>query len=90
MGKFLVLILSTFGASAIKQLLTGAGLGLASSVVVKTILNMYIDRALNGLGGVQVSGLLAIGGLDVAISVIIGALIMRATILSFNVQLVKA
>lgn len=77
------------GSGAAKNMLTGAGLGLATSAFILTILNRYIDVFTQSMNGLQMIGLLAISGVDVAMSVIIGALVTRATIASQSISLTK-
>lgn len=70
--------LATFFAnnnrSWIAQILTGAGLGLASMAAFGVFLEYYKNLALSSFGNVgAVAGLLGIGGVDKSISIILGA-----------------
>ncbi len=70
--------LATFFAnnnrSWIAQILTGAGLGLASMAAFGVFLEYYKNLALSNFGNVgAVAGLLGIGGVDKSISIILGA-----------------
>lgn len=44
MGKILSLLLANFAGSAIKKLLLGAGLGIATGAIVLTVVNFYIGK----------------------------------------------
>lgn len=70
--------LATFFAnnnrSWIAQILTGAGLGLATIATFGVFLDYYKNLALSNLGNLgAVAGLLGIGGVDKAISILLGA-----------------
>lgn len=70
--------LATFVAnnnrSWIAQILTGAGLGLASMAAFGVFLDYYKNLALSYLGNLgAVCGLLGIGGVDKSISIVLGA-----------------
>ena len=70
--------LATFFAnnnrSWVAQILTGAGLGLASMAAFGVFLEYYKNLALSNFGNVgAVAGLLGIGGVDKSISIILGA-----------------
>lgn len=84
-----VKVLTIFGSRSLATILTGAGLGLATSQFILTILNRYIDYAVNQMSGISVIGLLGLCGFDQALSIIIAALVMRATIQSQSISLVK-
>lgn len=77
------------GSKGLKNALTGAGLGLATSQVILTLVNRYIDYAVQQMNLVSVAGLLGLCGFDVALSIIIGALVARATIQSQAISLRK-
>lgn len=75
-----------------KQVLLGAGLTLVSGAVINIVLTTYINKALAASSQIDSTylGLLSISGLDHAISIIIGALIARATLLAANLSFKKA
>lgn len=75
-----------------KKVLLGAGVTLITGAVINAILTAYINKALNATGQIDQTylGLLSISGLDHAISIIIGALIARATLLAANISLTKS
>lgn len=83
-------ILYAFAGSFLSRVLLGAGLGLATAGFILTFVNYYIDKAVSTLsaGGV-VLGLIGLSGTDVALSIIVGALVARTTIDSLNIRLVK-
>lgn len=67
-----------------KKVLLGAGIAIFSTAVIQTVLTSFINKAINASSAIDPTyiGLLAISGLDKAISIIIGALIARATIVA--------
>lgn len=74
-----------------KRVLVGAGLGLASGTIIHTVINYYLDKIISqaGLLG-KMSGILHLAGVDTAISIIIGGVVVRATISATKLSLVKA
>ncbi len=91
MGKLLFIALSFFASSFLKQALLGAGLGLLSGVFVLTLVNQYIGQAVTSMSSIgSVAGLMGLAGLDVALSIVIGAVVCRATISSLSVRLSKS
>lgn len=91
MGKIIQLALAGFSSQAIGKLLTGAGIGLASSAFIITFLNYYLNKSLGQLNSLpgDVLGLAALSGVDVGISMIIGAVIARVTLNSSFLKLIK-
>lgn len=75
-----------------KKVLIGAGVTIVSGAVINIILTTYINKAISATNQIDSSylGLLSISGLDHAISIIIGALIARATLLAANLSFKKA
>ena len=75
-----------------KKVLIGAGVTIVSSAVINIILTTYINKAISASNQIDSTylGLLSISGLDHAISIIIGALIARATLLAANLSFKKA
>lgn len=98
MGALLKKILDIVLHGALKRLLIGAGLGLASTAILLTVINYYVDKLiqhLNSFGAVGQFGqgalaLLGIAGVDIAISIVIGAYIVRFTIKKTQVFLMKS
>ena len=75
-----------------KKVLLGAGVTLVSGAVINIVLTTYINKAISASSQIDSTylGLLSISGLDHAISIIIGALIARATLLAANLSFKKA
>lgn len=75
-----------------KKVLLGAGVTIVSGAVINIVLTTYINKAIAASSQIDSTylGLLSISGLDHAISIIIGALIARATLLAANLSFKKA
>lgn len=75
-----------------KKVLLGAGVTIVSGAVINIVLTTYINKAISASSQIDSTylGLLSISGLDHAISIIIGALIARATLLAANLSFKKA
>ena len=75
-----------------KKVLVGAGVTIVSGAVINIILTTYINKAISASNQIDSTylGWLSISGLDHAISIIIGALIARATLLAANLSFKKA
>lgn len=92
MGKLLYIVGTFLLSGSIKQMLLGAGIGLASASFILTITNRYIDSAIanmQGIGGAAIQ-IMGLSGLDVALSIVIGAVIARATINAMRVSITKS
>lgn len=92
MAKLLFLVGTFLLSGAIKRMLLGAGLGLISAQFILTITQRYINSSFSNMqsfGGVAV-GLMGLSGLDVALSIVIGAVIARATINAMRVSIAKS
>lgn len=88
-AKFTVMFENMMGGAG-KKMMAGMGIGLASSYIILELLQLYIDKALANVGAMApVSGLLGLSGCDVALSVIIGAMIAKATISTSKLSLSK-
>lgn len=76
----------------IKKLLTGAGLGLATYASISTLLDKLISDANANLSNADLKVLSIIGltGIDVALSLILSACVIRVTISNSSVFLVKS
>lgn len=92
MGKLLYLVGTLLLSGGIKTMLVGAGLGLATSQIILSLTNKYINAGLTGVSGIGGSmvAFLGLSGADVALSIIIGAVVARATINSLKISLVKS
>jgi hypothetical protein len=75
-----------------KKVLMGAGVTLISGAVFNIILSTYINKAISASSSINPTylGLLSISGLDHAISIIIGALVARATLMAANLSFTKS
>lgn len=90
MGKLALLVMTFFSGSFIKQALLGAGLGLVTSTVILTMVNKYISTAITNMSAVgSIAGLMGLAGLDVAMSILIGAIVCRATISTLSTSIGK-
>ena len=91
MLRLLFWALSFLLGSALKRILIGAGLALLSSQAIQALIDTYINKALNGMsfGGSSAIMFLGLSGADVAISIIIGALMARAFIEASKIGLRK-
>lgn len=91
MGKLLTAILGGFAGSLVKKLLVGAGLGVATGAIVLTVVNYYVRKVQQQAGLIgDMAGIAHIAGLDVAMSIIIGSIVVRASLQSMKVFIVKA
>ncbi|TNL43666.1 DUF2523 family protein [Acinetobacter bereziniae] len=74
-----------------KKVLLGAGVAIVSSAIINGILSKFIQKAIDASSSVDPTylGLLSISGIDQAISIIIGALVARATIVASSMSLKK-
>lgn len=88
-------MLTAFGdwllQGSVRSALTGAGLGLGTSLVSITLVQQYIDKVVSSGNSVEsdVLGLLALSGVDVALSSIIGAVIYKMTVSSTKLSLMR-
>ena len=75
--------------SGIKRLLMGAGLGLTSGAVVLVVFNYYLTKFINAFDMIDSDyiGLLGLMGVDKAVSMIVGAYVIRLTILSTRLSI---
>ena len=75
-----------------KKVLVGAGVTIVSGAVINIVLTTYINKAIAVSSQIDSTylGLLSLSGLDHAISIIIGALIARATLLAANLSFKKS
>lgn len=91
MLKILWWILGLLLGSALKRILIGAGLALLSSQAIQGLIDVYIGKALNGMNlpGSSAIMFLGLSGADVAISILIGALMARAFIEASKIGLRK-
>jgi len=73
-------LFSGFSKTGIKSLLAGAGIGLAATGISLIVINYFISKIVQSTGsiGYGVAGLFGIAGLDKALSIIIGAYVLKA------------
>lgn len=91
MGKLIQVILSGFAGSLLKKLLVSAGLGIVTGAIVLTVINYYIGKIQQQAGFIgDMAGIAHLGGLDTAISIIVGAVVVRATLGATKITLTKA
>ena len=91
MGNFLLNIGQSLLSIGIKKALMGAGLGLASYAGLSAMLdNMITSAALQMQGGSDVAlAFLGMSGMDTALSMVMSAVLVRATIFGASLSLVK-
>lgn len=92
MGNLLAKILDSFAKGFLGKMLAGAGLTLASTAVMTTLVNQYISTLKNQTAGISVDmlAILHLSGLDFALSVILSAIVARMTMNATNLTLKKA
>lgn len=80
MGTFLSLLIK-FGTGLGRQILISLGIGIGSGAIIMQVLNYYIEKiqAQAGFLGAGAS-LFGLAGLDTALSTVIGACVMRASL----------
>ena len=91
MTRVLFMLGSWLLSNFAKKVLLGAGVALTSTAVIQSVLGAFISKAINASSSIDPTylGLLAISGLDHAISIVIGALIARAAIVATQVTVSK-
>lgn len=84
-------IFASLTKGSLKNILGGAGLTLATAGITLTALNTAVSQFKSNIGhaGVQVLQLAHLAGFDVAISLILGAIMTRYTQKSANLVLKK-
>jgi hypothetical protein len=90
-GNFLFNIGQSLLSIGIKKALLGAGLGLASYAGLSTMLdNMITSAVVQMQGGSAVAlAFLGMSGMDTALSMVMSAVLVRATIFGASLSLVK-
>lgn len=91
MGNLFLSIGQTLLSIGIKKALMGAGLGLASYAGLSVMLDSIITKAtLQMQGGSAIAlSFLGMSGMDTALSMIMSAVLVRATIFSASLSLYK-
>lgn len=91
MFKLLYALLEKLTAGLAKRVLVGAGLGVATGMITLTVINYYIGKIQAQAGALgDMAAILHLGGLDTAISIIIGACVVRASLVSAKLSIVRA
>lgn len=91
MFRILYALLERLLSGLARRVLVGAGLGIATGAITLTVINYYIGKIqaqASALG--DMASILSLGGLDTAISIIIGACVVRATLVSTKISIIKA
>lgn len=89
LANLLVKVVSVGSGKTLQRFLTGAGVGLLTSQIVLTVVNSLIDKAVMQMGLFSAVGLLGLSGVDVGLSIIIFALVARATMASKALSFTK-
>ncbi len=82
-------VLDLFANNSIRSLFTSLGIGLVSATAVNVLLSNYIDTAINRASSMPMIGILSMFGIDTAISILLGAVLTRASIESSKLSLGK-
>lgn len=77
MAEMLIKIGVWFLSNFIARVLLGAGLVLVSSFVFDRYIHYFLNRAFALVPSIPASGLLGLAGVDIALSVLISALMVR-------------
>lgn len=93
MAKLIMLILGWFTQHLIvtvfKYIFSGF-IGLASYKFIKTLIDKYINSAISQLNGIgELSAVVNLAGFDTAISIILGAFAIRASIMAMGLVVVN-
>lgn len=91
MGNFLFNIGQSLLSIGIKKALMGAGLGLASYAGLSAMLDNMINNAVVQMQGGSAVALAFLGmsGMDTALSMVMSAVLVRATIFGAGLSLIK-
>lgn len=73
------------------KVLLGAGVAIVSAAIINGIISSYINKAISASSSIDPTylGLLAISGIDDGISIVIGCLVARATIVASSLSFKK-
>lgn len=73
-------LFSGFSKTGLKSLFAGAGIGLVSAGISLIVINYFISKIvfMTGSIGYGVAGLFGLAGIDKALSIIIGAYVLKA------------
>ncbi|MDO6642362.1 DUF2523 family protein [Acinetobacter guillouiae] len=92
MWSKLVDILNSMQKGTLKNVLSGAGLMLGTNAIFLTTFSVAVNTLKNSTGSISsdVLGLAHLSGFDIAMSLILGAIVTRLTLNSQNLALKKA
>ncbi|OBS04258.1 hypothetical protein BAX55_18670 [Acinetobacter baumannii] len=82
-------LLDVFANNFIRQFLTSMGIGLAVGLPFYLMLSTYVDRAVAQINSAPYLGLMAVFGIDKAMSIILTAILTRAYWESMKLRAVK-
>lgn len=87
----LISILKNIQRGFLKEVLLGAGLTLGTSAISMTMLKTAITYMQKNTGSISadVAGLASLSGIDVAMSIVLGAIVSRHAIQSSKLTLMK-
>lgn len=91
MFDMLLLTLNYWLSTALGRLLAGAGLTLAVATGIITLFDSMLDKVISNFNGIPstVASFVNIAGVDVALSLIVSALIARQGLMSAKVFIAK-
>lgn len=91
MFDMLLLTLNYWLSTALGRLLAGAGLALAVASGIVTLFDSMLEKVISNFNGVPstVASIVNIAGVDVALSLIVSALIARQGLMSVKVFIAK-
>lgn len=73
-----------------KRVLLGMGLGLASGAISLAVINYYINKIVASAGAIgDMAAILHLAGMDTALSIMIGAIVIRASLGATKLSLSK-
>lgn len=89
MGAFLYKILDLFANNFVRQMLTSFGVGLATGLPFYLFLSTQVDNAVAQINSSPYLGLMAVFGIDTALSMVFTAILTRAYWESMKLRSVK-
>jgi hypothetical protein len=89
MGALLYKILDLFANNFVRQMLTSFGVGLATGLPFYLFLSSQVDQAITQINSSPYLGLMAVFGIDTALSMVFTAILTRAYWESMKLRTVK-
>lgn len=88
---FIIALIGLITADLVKKLIISAGFAVVAGVLFNELIQYFITKMNSNLGSISGSfvGILGLFGFDTALSIIIGALVMRASIMAMGLSLRK-